>query len=514
MGDSRKNASGQLQNEDPWHDDILDRRDFSEFLTTVLIEQTLASSKRQNRGLTIAIDAEWGAGKTFFIERWSQTLRHQGHPVIIFDAWKHDLGEAPVIVLMAAINHALDEWISRAPIKTEIKQRTAELGREGIRQLRRAVLPTTGVILSGLLKKATGVAWKDLKEAASLSGDEEEDAEVISSESDSLTGEDQGKIDSGLDRIFEKVLNDQTQRIEAIGLFRSELAKIIDVIRGEGGANIPVFVFIDELDRCRPSYAISLLEEIKHVFGIENVCFVVSTNLKQLCHSVRSVYGHEFDSEHYLKRFFDHTHAIPSPENKKYVDLLLAEHESFSSRKCVSGISVNKSNAHAISVIFEALGLDLRSQKQVFRIATTAASAIPHENFVHTLWLFFLAALVHKDQGIYSDLHRKKPKAQEFKNKILNIISEDKKITYFRQGRKEDIKLSDVLSNYYSWSNLNVKELHELIGSSDNVYPNENLMMLGRDLPGSWDWEDPPSSLIGKYFDFVKYAGYVGKVIE
>ena len=67
---------------------------------------------------------------------------------------------------------------------------------------------------------------------------------------------------------------------------------------------LPLFILIDELDRCRPNYAIELLENIKHIFDIPGIVFIVATDSKQLSHSINAVYGSKFASEKYLKRFF------------------------------------------------------------------------------------------------------------------------------------------------------------------------------------------------------------------
>ena len=52
-----------------------------------------------------------------------------------------------------------------------------------------------------------------------------------------------------------------------------------------------VFVLVDELDRCRPTYAIEMLETIKHFFSLDNYIFVVATDTNQLSHSIKAVYG-------------------------------------------------------------------------------------------------------------------------------------------------------------------------------------------------------------------------------
>ncbi|WP_249118541.1 P-loop NTPase fold protein [Pseudoalteromonas sp. NEC-BIFX-2020_015] len=67
----------------------------------------------------------------------------------------------------------------------------------------------------------------------------------------------------------------------------------------------PAFIFIDELDRCRPTYAVEMLEAIKHIFDIEGLVIVVSTHTEELQHTIKALYGSDFNATDYLKRFFD-----------------------------------------------------------------------------------------------------------------------------------------------------------------------------------------------------------------
>ena len=62
-------------------------------------------------------------------------------------------------------------------------------------------------------------------------------------------------------------------------------------------------VVIDELDRCRPDYALSLLEIIKHFFNVGGVHFVLGVNLKELQNSVRARHGSGVDAAKYLQKF-------------------------------------------------------------------------------------------------------------------------------------------------------------------------------------------------------------------
>ena len=77
-------------------------------------------------------------------------------------------------------------------------------------------------------------------------------------------------------------------------------------------------IFIDELDRCRPNYAIEMLERIKHYFDDERIIFVVSVNKAQLVHTISNCYGYGFDSTGYLNKFFDLNAHLPLlPEDNK-----------------------------------------------------------------------------------------------------------------------------------------------------------------------------------------------------
>lgn len=77
-------------------------------------------------------------------------------------------------------------------------------------------------------------------------------------------------------------------------------------------------VFIDELDRCKPTFAVHLLEQIKHYIFDDRITFVFSVNLEQLQHTIKHYYGADFDSCRYLDRFFDLRIAMPPANMEKF----------------------------------------------------------------------------------------------------------------------------------------------------------------------------------------------------
>ena len=70
-------------------------------------------------------------------------------------------------------------------------------------------------------------------------------------------------------------------------------------------------IFIDELDRCRPNYALEMLERIKHYFDDDRIIFVISLNKEQLTHTITNYYGSGFDATRYLNKFFDLEMYLP-----------------------------------------------------------------------------------------------------------------------------------------------------------------------------------------------------------
>ncbi len=502
------------ETEDPraaiWQDDVLERRGFADFLTKALTEQTRVVSERQQRGITVALDAGWGTGKTFFVKHWAEDLKQRGHPVVFFDAWENDLGEEAAIALMAAIKETIDEWVARMPAKQELAARAGEMVRDGVKELRRAVLPVSKVVAAGLLKKFTSITTKEFMDA--IDGDDALSAvpqEELSSE----------KIEAGLDKIFESALGEQKKRSEAIKNFKASMSKALELINQNADAKLPAFVFVDELDRCRPSYAINLLEEIKHIFGMPNVCFVVSTNIEQLSHSICGVYGAGFNGGGYLKRFFDHEFTLPAPNNVNHAKLLFQESSILSTRKLALGLP-NKliypkkaTPADTISLIFDAFDLDLRSQKQVFMIANLAAASIEENKSIILLWLFFLSTLIHKRKDIFLEVINNPNNHVSLNAAFPPSIYKETAISFYtldeigRMCKNTSVDLKEVLRQYFTWSNQDLEKIVE--GGHSTSYPQTNHRDFYDELPNPRYPNQKYLPSIANYLKLVKYAGYV-----
>lgn len=193
-------------------------------------------------------------------------MRQDSYRVAEVNAWRDDHADDPIFAVMSAVLKALGK-----------KTKTAKVGK--------ALIDSAGKIairaLKGGVKRAAAVVIaKD-----EIDGIGDDIAKALTEAGEETIGE-----------FADKALKHFEDGQKAIDEFRTELAA---AVKGEK----PLFVLVDELDRCRPTYAVSLLERIKHLFDVPNVIFVFGTNSDQLTHTIKSVYGIGFDAERYLHRF-------------------------------------------------------------------------------------------------------------------------------------------------------------------------------------------------------------------
>lgn len=80
-----------------------------------------------------------------------------------------------------------------------------------------------------------------------------------------------------------------------------------------------ILFIVDDLDRCNPAFAVNLLESIKHHFTSEHVVFVVCANNSELQHTIKKYYGEHFDGMGYLNRFYDIIFNLPAPDTRRYL---------------------------------------------------------------------------------------------------------------------------------------------------------------------------------------------------
>lgn len=495
-----------------WKEDALDRKKYADILTKTLVEQSTISANTRGGGLTIALDGDWGSGKTFFIKRWAKDLISNGYPAIVFDAWENDVGDETSIVLMSMIKKAIENNISESSSPQELLHGAKTKLTTSAKALRKAILPTSKIIAKGLIKKATGIAVDDILNELGTS-----DANNLEFDSKS--------IDNTLDQIFNQSLHEHEAKKEAINAFKSILSEVILELETLTETKLPIFIFIDEVDRCKPTYAISLLEEIKHLFGVTNACFIVSTNFDQLKESISAVYGNNFDGHRYLKRFFDRNYTIPEPDNNSFAGQLISDESPLSSRNIITGLPDRPkiyTAIECISLIATGSSIDLRSQKQIFNLVIDVASCISNKQSIHLLWLYFLCATFHKSPDTFRHLSNPELDHNEFRRICENTLINKQYVRSIEpDGRSygnsefRNTEIIDILWVYYSLSSKDLKNIHEE-SYKINIYdyPRSIAKEISNELPSTYqtDKSYPPS--IHQYFDLVKAAGVLVDVTD
>lgn len=298
-------------NEDIWADDLLDRRSEARML-----EQYLTRNYRElggSQAYTIAVDAGFGTGKTWFLRRLGRSLA-LNHPVAFIDAWMDDTADQPLTALMVAIEDAIEPLLAAASASNPVTKAWTRVKQERWTLARIASV--------GLLKRAAGFAITQQgvdamteamgKEAAEKAADD--NAEAIESVIDQLA-----------DTFARKEADAFRERRLSIDRFKQKLGFVIQGLQALGNrAHAPVFVIIDELDRCRPTYAVRLLEEVKHLFAVPGLIFIYGMHGEALGHSIKALYGSEFPADHYLRRFIRRRYQLVEQPLVRMIEVKIA----------------------------------------------------------------------------------------------------------------------------------------------------------------------------------------------
>lgn len=270
--------------------DVFERKQLA-----LTLESIISSSED---GLVIGLDAPWGEGKTSFVKM----LKHQlkgSTPFLYFDAFQSDYHHDPITALAG-----------------EIYTQAAELsllGDDAAKNFSSAV--------EQLVKSSFNVGFKFLIRAVAYkllgTSDDRDLEKIFSGVGDDLAKEvERGHCEPEVKQSQLDLYKLEKSNISSLKNALECLVKdMLDIFNREKGANSKasnvVFV-IDELDRCRPSYAIELLESIKHMFSAPNIVFMLVINRKQLQHSITGLYGPEFDAAMYLEKFIHLNISLPT----------------------------------------------------------------------------------------------------------------------------------------------------------------------------------------------------------
>ena len=257
---------------------------------------------RLDESTVIALDGNWGSGKSFFVNQaklildahnsflnvptnsrtpilndckeWWKAYNssknksvNQSHLCIYYDAWKHDSDEDPLLSLIFEIYTTVQNDFSFSELN---------------------ISPN---LLSDLVQINVAISKQCSVSAHPLSF------------VDKLIKREEAFDGMKKERDLENKIND-----------------FFNALLPERGNRL--VIIIDELDRCNPVFAVRLLERIKHYFNQDTVTFVFSIDSMELQATIKQYYGSEFNSCRYLDRFFDLRIELPQIDTRDYLNYL------------------------------------------------------------------------------------------------------------------------------------------------------------------------------------------------
>ena len=266
----------------------------------------------------MVIDGGWGTGKTEFCQKLIRLMQeqHLDYRPVYIDAFRSDHSGEPLLALLAEIIKACTP-----PEGSE--EKLIEEHKDRIRRITKAA----GFVMKTVAKAAVGHVLKqnmeDLAEGMSqIINDNQEAKNAAATVAGAATTLASHSIDATIDATVETLLKEQIEAEKNLETLKACLKEFAE--------EKPIILFIDELDRCRPDYAVDMLEVIKHVFDVENVKVVLVTNTKQLRAAINHRYGMEVDAQKYLDKFLKYSFALPDKVVARFEeDRALAAVENF-----------------------------------------------------------------------------------------------------------------------------------------------------------------------------------------
>jgi hypothetical protein len=313
-------ASEQRSLDEIWDGDLFGRQEEAQHLIGYIESVMARSSPRQDkRAFTIAVDAPYGEGKSFFLKRLAENMS-ANHPVAFVDAWADDLADEPLTALAATLKRALEPFIDAPEMQTRLNTFMAKTGQvakiASLGLLRRGIgLAITGGAVDAAADILTGVS----KDVADAVNDGIKDASLAQVE-------EVGQAIRGVSShaLMDQRVSDFEDGQAAVHEMKRSLEAIVSTL-GRAAKHPPIVIFIDELDRCRPTYAVKLLEEIKHLFDVPGLVFLLAMNGDQLAYSVTGAYGPGFNGRAYLRRFIDREYRLAEPGLHPLITKLCAD---------------------------------------------------------------------------------------------------------------------------------------------------------------------------------------------
>lgn len=382
-------------------EDKLGRKPCADMITK-LIEGTDGS-------LVIGLNGAWGTGKTTFLKMWQNELSSENYQTIYFNAWEDDYCKDPLVAIIGQ----LWEHFKYSKFKS-----CAEF-------VKKAALP----LLDNIASKALSVATHGVVPA---------DAQILRL----------------LSQASKSSFNEYEEAGKSVRNLKEKLKELSNEVSESGK---PLVFFIDELDRCRPTFAIELLERVKHIFDISGIYFVLGIDREQLGHSIRSVYGQGMDVDGYLRRFVDIEFKLPNADTGVFCEHIFKQYG-------ISEVRLTGVDGSSVAEIFDGLSpcfdMSLRDIEHFCRmIVVVYMNNGGGMNLQPHLVVLFLLLRLYKTQ-LYYDFKSGRATGEE----VIKLIYNEPNCRHFMDTLAgKNLEASLIVLSPAPWRNKVLNELDSVI---------------------------------------------------
>jgi len=389
----------------PYENDCLSRSGDVENVSLLLRNMTSP--------IVLSINAPWGHGKTTFLEMLHSDLKLNNCKSVFFSAWETDFASDPLLAFLGEINQEINNLVTGNKEKSHAWENAKKAGthilKKGIPAL--VKLGTAGII----------------------------DAEKILEDETSKLSESLSK----------DLIDEYSKNKDAISEFKDSLKKILV---SENGASDNLYIFVDELDRCRPTYAIELLERIKHLLDVDGLIFILAMDKEQLSHSVKAIYGDNFESKGYLKRFIDVEYSLPSSELDAFIDKLYRTFgfdQFFERRKKYRAFKYDYDHLkNVFKLIAKAKRYSLREIEQLIARINLVIHSTNEDTYIYPALLAFLIATKDSSQELYLDFINPSSTPEKIIEYLYSIVPEQERLGSFECALIEGFLLAAKSDHY------------------------------------------------------------------
>ena len=432
-----------------------------------LTEYLEVEAKFVDGSFVLSLNSEFGSGKTTFFEMWANKLRSadDAFEVVYLNAGESDFQGDALLAIVSALLNILKSKKTSEDIE-QIKETAGNLCKFALSIGNDIVQTFTGI---DVIKAGQYAQSKDTKARTEL-------------------GHACFQVYQERHKLFTKLrtlLHDITLK-----------------------SKHSILVLVDELDRCRPNYAIEFLETIKHFFDINGLIFVIGVDKNQLASSAKALFGQQLFFDEYYRKFAHRDVNLPVKSQpmterfcRKLVDEYLSE-EAFESKKRFRCFEHDNYRTDDIVSLCIAFSLNARQIHELFRITAHVLSTTVESNS-YLLWgwpigAFFMTALSIKNRDLYDRIGHGEISLSEFTTSLkpLTLFSQTERRSFWWAALlylgvfadQPPAKLEEEFQNLGVWDSSDKEE-----GAFESELPSYSQAF--------WRWGDAEGSAFSKIYE-------------